>query len=160
MHPVPLRGVTLAMNEPVGVLGLAAPEEAPLLGFVSLVAPAISAGNTVVAIPSEAHPLAAAELVSVLETSDLPAGVVNIVTGAKDALAKVLAEHDDVEGVWFWGGTAGARAVEEAAAANMKRTWVVTGRADRDWLDPRQGEGREFLRHATEVKNIWIPYGE
>jgi len=160
VHPVPLRGVTLAMNEPVGVLGLAAPEEAPLLGFVSLVAPAISAGNTVVAIPSEAHPLAAAELVSVLETSDLPAGVVNIVTGAKDALAKVLAEHDDVEGVWFWGGTAGARAVEEAAAANMKRTWVVTGRADRDWLDPRQGEGREFLRHATEVKNIWIPYGE
>ncbi len=158
VHPVPQRGVTLAMNEPVGVLGLAAPDEAPLLGFVSLVAPAIAVGNTAVAIPSEAHPLAAAELMSVLETSDLPAGVVNIVTGAKDALAKVLAEHDDVEGVWYWGGTAGARAVEEAAAANMKRTWVATGA--RDWLDARQGEGREFLRHATEVKNIWIPYGE
>ncbi len=129
VHPVPLRGVTLAMNEPVGVLGLAAPEEAPLLGFVSLVAPAIAAGNTAVAIPSEAHPLAAAELMSVLETSDLPAGVANIVTGAKDALAKVLAEHDDVEGVWFWGSAAGARVVEEAAAANMKRTWVVTGKA-------------------------------
>ena len=53
---------------------------------------------------------------------------------------------------------AGAKAVEFAAAANMKRTWVMT--RPRDWLDPRQGEGREFLRHASEVKNIWIPYGE
>jgi len=148
---VPLRGVTLAMNEPVGVLGIAAPEEYPLLGFVSLVAPAIAAGNRVVAIPSEAHPLAAAELTSVLETSDLPAGVVNIVTGAKDPLVKVLAEHDDVDGVWYCGTAAGSRAVEEASAANMKRTWVPHGRL---------GEGREFLRHATEVKNIWIPYGE
>ena len=158
VHPVPIRGVTLAMNEPVGVLGIAAPEDSPLLGLVSLVAPAIAAGNTVVAIPSEAHPLAATEFSGVLETSDLPAGVLNLVTGAKDALSKVLAEHDDVEGVWYFGGAAGARAVEEASGANMKRTWVVT-RA-RDWIDPRQGEGREFLRRATEVKNIWIPYGE
>ena len=81
---------------------------------------------------------------SVLETSDLPAGVVNIVTGAKDALAKVLAEHDDVEGVWFCGSAAGARAVEEAAAANMKRTWVATGRAGRDWLDPHRVVLRGF----------------
>src|SRR5437879_3248707 len=113
VHHVPIRGVTLAMNEPVGVLGIAAPEEAPLLGFVSLVAPAIAAGNTVVAIPSEAHPLAVTELCSVLETSDVPAGVVNLVTGAKDALAQVLAEHDDVDGVWYVGGTEGGRAVEE-----------------------------------------------
>jgi len=84
--------------------------------------------------------------------------VVNLVTGAKDALSRVLAEHDDVEGVWYFGGAAGATAVEEASAANMKRTWVAT--RPRDWSDPRQGEGREFLRHATEVKNIWIPYGE
>ncbi len=151
VHQVPLRGITLAMNEPVGVLGLAAPEESPLLGFVSLVAPAIAAGNTVIAIPSEAHPLAAAELTSVLEASDLPPGVVNIITGAKDALVRVLAEHDDVDGVWYCGTPGGARAVEEASAANMKRTWVLHGRL---------GESREFLRHATEVKNIWIPYGE
>ena len=158
VHHVPIRGVTLAMNEPVGVLGIAAPEEAPLLGLVSFMAPAIAVGNAVVAIPSEAHPLAATEFYSVLETSDLPAGVVNLVTGAKDALSRVLAEHDDVEGVWYFGGAAGATAVEEASAANMKRTWVAT--RPRDWSDPRQGEGREFLRHATEVKNIWIPYGE
>ena len=158
VHHTPIRGVTLAMQEPIGVLGLIAPEEFPLLGLVSLVAPAIAAGNTVVAVPSEAHPLAATELYTVLEASDLPDGVVNVVTGDKDALAKVLAEHDDVDGVWYCGGAAGAKTVEFAAAANMKRTWVMT--RPRDWLDPRQGEGREFLRHASEVKNIWIPYGE
>ncbi|HEV8263505.1 MAG TPA: aldehyde dehydrogenase family protein [Gemmatimonadales bacterium] len=158
VHHTPIRGVTLAMNEPVGVFGLLAPEEFPLLGFVSLVAPTIAAGNTVIAIPSEARPLAATEFYTVLETSDVPPGVVNVVTGGKDALAKVLAEHDDVDGVWYVGGAGGAKAVEFAAASNMKRTWVVT--QARDWLDPRQGEGREFLRRASEVKNIWIPYGE
>jgi len=158
VHQTPIRGVTLAMQEPVGVLGLVAPEEFPLLGFVSLLGPTIATGNTVIAIPSEAHPLAATEFYTVLETSDLPDGVVNVVTGDKDALAKVLAEHDDVDGIWYCGGAAGAKAVEFAAAANMKRTWVMT--RPRDWLDPRQGEGREFLRHASEVKNIWIPYGE
>ena len=158
VHHVPIRGVTLAMNEPIGVLGLACPEECPLLGFVSLVAPAIATGNTVIAIPSEAHPLAATEFSSVLEASDVPSGVVNIVTGAKDALAKVLAEHDDVDAVWYFGERAGATEVERASAGNMKRTWAEW--EARDWRDSQQGEGREFLRQATQVKNIWIPYGE
>ncbi|MGH7607375.1 MAG: aldehyde dehydrogenase family protein, partial [Gemmatimonadales bacterium] len=158
VHHTPIRGVTLAMNEPVGVIGIVAPDDFPLLGFVSLVAPAIAVGNAVVAVPSEVHPLAATELYTVLETSDVPAGVVNVVTGAQDTLAVVLAEHDDVDGLWYCGGAAGAQAVEFASAANMKRTWTMTHA--RDWLDPRQGEGREFLRHASEVKNIWIPYGE
>src|SRR6266566_2416515 len=158
VHQVPIRGVTLAMNEAVGVLGIACPEEYPLLGFVSLVAPAIAAGNTVVAIPSEAHPLAATELYTVLEASDVPGGVVNIVTGAKDALVKVLAEHDDVDGVWYFGTQAAAAEVERASAGNMKRTWAEWHA--RNWMDGVQGEGREFLREATQVKNIWIPYGE
>ena len=158
VHQVPIRGVTLAMNEAVGVLGIACPEEYPLLGFVSLVAPAIAAGNTVVAIPSEAHPLAATELYTVLDASDVPGGVVNIVTGAKDALVKVLAEHDDVDGVWYFGNQAAAAEVERASAGNMKRTWAEWHA--RNWMDSVQGEGREFLREATQVKNIWIPYGE
>ncbi len=158
VHHTPIRGVTLAMNEPVGVLGIAAPDDFPLLGFVSLVAPAIAVGNTVIVVPSEPQPLAATEFYTVLETSDVPDGVINVITGAKDALAKVLAEHDDVDGMWYWGSAAGVKAVELASAANMKRTWATA--RGRDWLDPRQGEGREFLRRATEVKNIWIPYGE
>jgi aldehyde dehydrogenase (NAD+) len=158
VHHTPIRGVTLAMNEPVGVVGIAAPDEFPLLGFISLVAPALAIGNTVIVVPSEAHPLAATEFYGVLETSDVPDGVVNVITGAKDALAKVLAEHDDVDGMWYFGNTAGVKAVELASASNMKRTW--TSARPRDWLDTRQGEGREFLRRASEVKNIWIPYGE
>ena len=158
VHNVPIRGVALAMNEPVGVMGLACPEEFPLLGFTSLVAPAIAMGNTVVVVPSQAHPLSATDFYSVLETSDLPGGVVNIVTGEKDALAKVLAEHDDVESVWYFGSQEGATKIERASAANMKRTWCEW--KARNWLDTRAGEGREFLREATEVKNIWVPYGE
>ncbi len=158
VHHTPIRGVTLAMNEPVGVLGIAAPDDFPLLGFVSLVAPAVTVGNTVIVVPSEPHPLAATEFYTVLETSDVPDGVINVITGAKDALAKVLAEHDDVDGMWYFGNAAGVKAVELASAANMKRTWATA--RGRDWLDPGQGEGREFLRRASEVKNIWIPYGE
>ncbi len=158
VHPVPMRGVTLAMNEPLGVVGIACPDEWPLLGFVSLTAPAIAMGNTVVALPSEAWPLAATDFYSVLETSDLPDGVVNIVTGSRDALSKVLAEHDEVDAMWYFGPREGVTAVERASADNMKRTWAEW--TTRDWLSPEQGEGREVLRRATQVKNIWIPYGE
>ena len=158
VHQVPIRGVTLAMHEAVGVIGVACPEEYPLLGFVSLVAPAMCVGNTVVVIPSEAHPLAATELYTVLAASDVPAGVVNIVTGGKDTLAQVLAEHDDVDAVWYFGSRAAGTDIERASAGNMKRTWVEWHA--RDWMDATQGEGREFLREAAQVKNIWIPYGE
>jgi len=158
VHHTPIRGVTLAMNEPVGVMGIACPDEHPLLGLVSLVAPAVAVGNTVIVVPSEAQPLAATELYTVLEASDVPAGVINIVTGARGALAKVLAEHDDVDAVWYFGNQAGGAEVERASAGNMKRTWVEW--EARDWNDSGQGEGREFLRQATQVKNIWIPYGE
>jgi len=158
VHGVPMRGVALAMHEPIGVVGVAAPAEAPLLGFISLVAPLIATGNTVVAIPSEPHPLAATDLYQVLETSDLPAGVVNIVTGERDALAAVLAGHEDVDAIWYRGSDAGVKVVEVASAANMKRTWCTSDVID--WLDAVHGEGRPYLREAVQVKNIWIPYGE
>jgi aldehyde dehydrogenase (NAD+) len=158
VHSVPIRGVAIAMNEPIGVMGLACDDSHPLLGLVSLVAPAIAMGNTTIVLPSQSQPLAATDFYSVLETSDVPAGVVNIVTGDRDSLAKVLAEHDDVEAMWYFGTQAGAKAVELASAANMKRTWCHWDA--RDWMDRDVGEGREFLRAATHVKNVWVPYGE
>ena len=158
VHSVPIRGVALAMHEPIGVVAVAAPDEAPLLGFISVVAPLVATGNVVVALPSEPHPLSATDLYTVFESSDLPGGVVNIVTGAKDVLAKTLAEHDDVEGMWYWGGRDGVKAVEYASASNMKRTWCHA--ASPDWYEAAEGEGREYLREATQVKNIWVPYGE
>ena len=103
-------------------------------------------------------PLAATDFYSVLETSDVPAGVVNIVTGDRDALSKVLSDHDDVDAMWYFGTRDGVKMVELASASNMKRTWATWH--ERDWLELREGEGREFLRAATHVKNIWVPYGE
>ncbi len=155
VHNPPLRGVVLAMNEPLGVIGIAAPDEAPLLGFISLLAPAVAMGNRVVIIPSQRHPLAATDFTQVLETSDMPGGVINIVTGARDPLALVLAEHGNVDAVWHFGGGVGGKAVEAASAEDLKRTWVSGPVA---WLDA-DAEGRAFLHQATQVKNIWVPYG-
>ena len=157
VHATPFRNVTLAMNEPIGVLGIVAPSEAPLLGFLSLVLPAAAMGNAVVAVPSERWPLLATDLYQVLDTSDVPGGVVNIVTGARRDLAPVLAAHDDVDGVWFFGPREEAAEVERLSTGNMKRTWVEW--EPRDWLDAHEGQGEEFLREATQVKNIWVPYG-
>ncbi|MDP6531746.1 MAG: aldehyde dehydrogenase family protein [Arenicellales bacterium] len=159
VHSPPLRGVTLAMNEPLGVIGLACPDEVPLLGLVSLLAPAIAMGNRVVVIPSPVYPLAATDFYQVLETSDVPAGVVNIVTGGRDDLMKTLAEHDEVDAIWYQGSAEGSEMIERASARDLKQTWVNYGHA-RNWHDAIQAEGREFLRRATQVKNIWIPYGE
>ncbi|HUG41155.1 MAG TPA: aldehyde dehydrogenase family protein [Longimicrobiales bacterium] len=158
VHHTPFRNVTLAMPEPIGVFGVVCPEERPLLGFISTVFPPIALGSTVVAVPAERAPLAATDLYQVLDTSDVPGGVVNIVTGPRDPLAETLAGHYDVDALWYFGPGAGAAAVERLAAGNMKRTWAP--RAGRDWADPVQGEGTEFLRRATQVKNIWVPYGE
>jgi aldehyde dehydrogenase (NAD+) len=155
---VPLRGVALAMNEAVGVVGVLCPDEAPLLGMISAMAPAIAMGNTVVLVPSEAGPLAATDFYQILETSDLPAGVVNIVTGSHAELAKPLAGHMDVDAVWSFSSTPLSAMVERESAANLKRTWVNNATA-RDWMGI-EGEGREFLRHATAVKTVWVPYGE
>ncbi len=159
VHRPPIRGAVLAMPEAMGVIGMACPDEYPLLGFISLVAPAIAMGNTLVVVPSQQSPLSATDCYQVLETSDLPNGVVNIVTGDRDTLSQVLADHDDVDAMWYFGSAEGSKNVELASAGNMKRTWVNYGH-QRNWIDAVQGEGEEFLRESTQIKNIWIPYGE
>ncbi|WP_158812991.1 aldehyde dehydrogenase family protein [Methylocapsa sp. S129] len=157
VHSTRSRHITLAMNEPWGIMGIACPDAAPLLAFISLVMPAIAMGNRVIVTPSPAHPLAATDLYQVLDTSDVPAGVVNIVTGERDALAKTLAEHEGVDALWYCGTPDGAKMVEAASISNLKATW--TDAHARDWLSG-ESQGRAFLRRATQVKNIWAPYGE
>jgi aldehyde dehydrogenase (NAD+) len=154
-----LRGITVAVNEPIGVIGIACPDEYPLLAFVSLMAPAIARGNTVVMLPSEKYPLSATDFYQVLDTSDVPPGVVNIVTGDRDHLVKTLIQHEDVDAVWYFGPAEGCYHVENESASNMKRTWVGNG-LPRDWTDPEQGAGHEFLHESIQVKNIWVPTGE
>ena len=155
---VPIRGIALAMNEPVGVIGALCPDEAPLLGLVSTIAPAIAMGNRVVAVASEPYPLAATDLYQVLDTSDVPGGVVNILTGSHAELAPQLAGHMDVDAVWSFSSSDLSQVVERESAATLKRTWVNQGRA-RDWFGS-EGEGHAFLSATTEIKTIWVPYGE
>ena len=159
VHNPPFRNVALAMKEPVGTVGIICPADVPLLGFLSLVVPAISAGNTVVAIPSEKYPLITGDLYQVFETSDLPDGVVNIVTGRPAELMKTLAEHDDVDAIWSFTDEASAAAVKTLSVGNLKQVFTNEGR-DIDWFDVTQGEGRWYLDHSVQVKNIWVPYGE
>ena len=147
-----------AIHEPIGIIGIACPDEHPLLAFVSLLAPAISRGNTIVCIPSPVYPLSATDLYQVFDTSDLPAGVVNIVTGERDHLVKTLVEHDDVDSLWYFGDAEGGRQIEARSAHNMKRTWVNYGQ-QRDWTDPQQAASAEFIRESIQVKNVWVPTG-
>lgn len=154
----PLRGVALAMNEALGVIGVACPDEAPLLAFVSAIGPALALGNRVVVLPSEACPLMATDFYQVVETSDVPAGTLNIVTGERSALLPALAKHDDVDAVWCFGSAADSELVERESVGNLKRTFVDYGRQF-DW-SAASSAGQPFLRQAAQVKNIWIPYGD
>nr|WP_196107351.1 MULTISPECIES: aldehyde dehydrogenase family protein [unclassified Ochrobactrum] len=158
VHSTKSRHVTLAMNEPWGVMGIVCPDEAPLLSLVSLVLPAIAMGNRTVVVPSSRQPLIAGDFYQVLDTSDVPGGVVNIVTGERDLLTKTLAEHDDVAAVWYFGSREGSAMVEKASAGNLKATWANNGRLP-NWLNKAEGQGRDYLRRAVQVKNIWVPYG-
>jgi aldehyde dehydrogenase (NAD+) len=152
VHTPPLRGAALAVPEPIGVVGVACPSSFPLVGLVSLVAPLVSMGNTVVVIPSQSHPLAATDLYQVLETSDVPVGVINIVTGPRDPLSQVLADHDDVDAMWYVGTPEGRRAVESASAGNMKRTLTFP----ESEFSPLNLSLSDLLHEATQVKNIWM----
>ncbi|MBY6167242.1 aldehyde dehydrogenase family protein [Pseudooceanicola nitratireducens] len=158
LRAVPIRGMALAVREPVGVIGALCPDDVPLLGLISVMAPAIAMGNRVVLVPSEAYPLAATDFYQVLDTSDVPGGVVNIVTGAHAELAPTLAAHLDLDAVWSFSSTNLSEVIEGQSAGNLKRTWVNNARA-RDWMGA-EGEGRAFLDQATEVKTVWVPYGE
>ncbi|MBO67101.1 MAG: aldehyde dehydrogenase [Acidiferrobacteraceae bacterium] len=158
VHQAPAGQIVIALPEPIGVFGIICPEESPLLAMVSLLSPVIAMGNTAVLVPSEVCPLVATEFYQVLATSDVPAGVVNIITGSKSILAPVLAEHDDVDAIWCAEHAEIGQVIENLSTGNLKQTWITQG--SRNWADSKIGEGREFLRRATQVKNLWVPYGE
>ncbi|MBY5971815.1 aldehyde dehydrogenase family protein [Ferrimonas balearica] len=155
LRQVPMRGMALAVREPVGVIGAFCPDEAPLLGLISVMAPAIAMGNRVVLVAGEAAPLTATEFYQVLDTSDVPGGVVNILTGSHVELAPTMAQHFDIDAVWSFSASDISAVVEAGSAASLKRTWVNNGLAT-DW---DAAEGRAFLEQATEVKTVWVPYG-
>jgi aldehyde dehydrogenase (NAD+) len=158
VHQPPARAVTLALHEPVGVVGIVAQDDQPLLGLIAMIAPALAMGNAVVAVPSQKHPLIATDLYQVIEYSDLPAGAINIVTGRTAELASVLARHDDVDGLWIVADAEICRKAEAESIGNLKRVWTSGGKS-LDWSS-ELASGDGFLRRAVEVKNVWVPYGD
>ena len=152
----PIRGVALSVREPVGVVGALCPDEAPLLGLITVMGAAMALGNAGVLVASEPFPLAAWDLATVLEASDVPAGAANILTGTHAELAPVLAGHMGVDAAWSFSSSDLSGEVERLSAGDLKRTWVNHGRARDWWATP----GHEWLEAASEVKTIWIPYGE
>ena len=150
----PFRGIALAMREPIGTVGVLCPDDFPLLGLVSLLAPLMATGNRAVLVASEPYPLAATDLYQVLDTSDVPGGVANVLTGPHRDLGATLAAHMDVDALWSFSSTASARDLEARSAGNLKRTWVARTRDA--WRVP----DRQMIDHATEVRTIWVPYGE
>ena len=148
---VPLKGLALALREPVGRIGLICPDAAPLLGLIVPAAHALAMGNAVVAVASEPFPLAASDLIQVLETSDLPPGALNVLTGDAAELAPHLAGHADLQSVWCFRPDL-VETVERESARDLKRTYC----AGVDWTDP----GTALLEAATEIKTVWVPYGE
>ena len=152
IHQTPIRNVTLAMPEPIGVMAIMLPDDQPLLAFCTLAVTAFAMGNALIVTPSFAHPLSVTDFYQVIETSDVPNGTINIVTGERDDLAKTLSEHDDVDAMWFAGPHDGQTAVQKASADNMKRTWVLPAIGALPLTE-------DVLREATQVKNVWVPYG-
>lgn len=155
VQPVLGRRLVVALREPVGVVGMRAPDGSPLLGLVTILSSAVAMANTVVVIAGK-NALSAMDLVQVIQHSDVPPGVINILTAQNpDAVAKVLAEHEDVDAMWFFGSAEGSGMVEKASIGNMKQTWVSNGNG----IDWRTLSNEKLLLKSTQVKNIWVPYG-
>lgn len=157
VHSTVQNHVTLAMPESMGVMAVVCPEESAFLGMLSVLLPVLAMGNSVVLIPQEKYATIALAFYQILDTSDVPGGSVNIVSGHHEELVPELAKHFDVDGIWYFGTKEMSAQVEKFSAGNLKRTWVNYGKT-RDWAT-EVGQGTEYLRQASQIKNIWIPYG-
>ena len=158
VHSTPFRNVTFAMNEPVGTVAMRCADRAPLAGVAGPVAAALSQGNVAVVVLPERYPVPALDLVQVMETSDIPPGTVNIISGIHREVIPTLAAHDDVDQLWDFVADDLSGDTERRSAGNLKRVWVDRERAV-DWLAPSGRDGELLLRKGTRVKNIWVPYG-
>jgi acyl-CoA reductase-like NAD-dependent aldehyde dehydrogenase len=163
VNPVGAPYFNFTIPEPTGVVGIVAPEASSLLGLISRVAPALVAGDTTVVLASESRPLPAVTLTEVLATSDLPGGVVNLLTGRRRELVPVLAAHADVDGIDTWGVPPDMQeAVETAAADDIKRVLRRPSKvtdARFDWLDDRAAQRPEWIAAHLEMKTVWHPIG-
>ena len=160
IHNPPIRGLTLAVKEPIGVVANILNDDFPLLSLITTLGANFAAGNASIIVPGQNTSLLATELYQLLETSDVPAGYINILTTKQNSLNKILAEHENIDGIWYFSESNNERLkVIQSTTSNLKRSWCPQSK-NLDWSSNDDGFLQEFLHHSTQVKNIWIPYGE
>ena len=160
VHNPPMRGLTLAMKEPLGVMTSVLSDDSPLLNLVTVMGSVFSTGNTNIIVPGQKTSLIATELYQVLDTSDVPGGYVNILTAKENELNKTLSQHENIEGIWYFGADSSQRSnIIKNTTSNLKRYWCPEEKHV-DWTNTSEQFLNEFLYQSTQVKNIWIPYGE
>jgi len=160
IHNPPMRGLTLAMKEPLGVIATILNEDMPLLSLITIMASVFSTGNTNIIVPGQKTSLIATELYHVLDTSDVPTGYVNILTSKNNELNKTLSQHENIEGIWYFGLDHNQKStIIKNTTSNLKRYWCPEEK-NIDWANNSVQFLNEFLYQSTQVKNIWIPYGE
>ena len=160
VHNPPMRGLTLAMKEPLGVMTSVLSDDSPLLNLVTVMGSVFSTGNTNIIVPGQKTSLIATELYQVLDTSDVPGGYVNILTAKENELNKTLSQHENIEGIWYFGADSAQRSeIVKNTTSNIKRYWCPEEK-HLDWTNSSEEFLNEFLYQSTQVKNIWIPYGE
>ncbi len=160
IHNPPIRGLTLAVKEPIGVVANILNDDYPLLSLITTLGSNFAAGNASIIVPGQRTSLLATELYQLLETSDVPAGYINILTTKQNSLNKILSEHENIDGIWFFSENNNERLkVIQSTTSNLKRTWCPQSK-NLDWSSKEEDFLEEFLYQSTQVKNIWIPYGE
>ncbi|KAK5856811.1 hypothetical protein PBY51_008381 [Eleginops maclovinus] len=156
---LPLSGSALSLPEALGVVGVVLPDKNPLLSMVTLLGAAIAYGNAVILIPSEKSPLPALTFIQVLQASDLPAGLVNVITGSRDQLTAALANHSVIKAIWYWGSAEGVQFLQHSCSSPLKTLLLSSqqkgGKGARDWTHPSVLE--EMGRNAVQWKSVWIP---
>ncbi|MDC3018137.1 aldehyde dehydrogenase family protein, partial [Paracoccaceae bacterium] len=159
VHQAPIRANTIALNEPVGVMGIICPDLAPLASFITLIGAALCQGNRLIVIPSENFPLPAVDMYQIFDTSDVPGAAINIVTGKHNELINTLSEHNTVDGIWNFGDSKHETNVDRASVSNLKQIWSINGN-NVNWINYHASFNKLLLRKSSQIKNIWIPYGE
>ncbi|MDC0057400.1 aldehyde dehydrogenase family protein [Alphaproteobacteria bacterium] len=160
VHNPPMRGLTLAMKEPLGVIASILSDDSPLLNLVTVMGSVFSTGNANIIVPGQKTSLIATELYQVIDTSDVPGGYVNILTAKENDLNETLSQHENIEGIWYFGADSAQRSdIVKNTTSNLKRYWCPEEKHI-DWTKASEQFLNEFLYQSTQVKNIWIPYGE
>ena len=160
IHNPPMRGLTLAVKESIGIVASIMNDHQPLLSLSTIISSLFANGNASIIVPSEKTSLIATSLYQVFETSDIPAGSINILTTKTNELNETLSHHENVHGIWAFSGDAKVRSsIIHGTVFNLKRYWCPKNNKI-DWSNNSEDFLNEFLYEGSQVKNIWIPYGE